>query len=135
MIPSLLSSSTGFPLFPPAIIFIINLPKFLLNKPSRISANMIPNSAGIPSVVLPLWADHYSYAQTAEYLGVGIWPNKKTAPDWEAVGLAEAFLEALSGNKSVTMRQNAKAIALKGHEYGGRKLAAQLVAEMAAGGK
>ncbi|UKZ76213.1 hypothetical protein TrVFT333_003910 [Trichoderma virens FT-333] len=90
--------------------------------------------AGIPSVVLPLWADHYSYAQTAEYLGVGIWPNKKTAPDWEAAGLAEAFLEALSGNKSVTMRQNAKAIALKGHEYGGRKLAAQLVAEMAAGG-
>ncbi|EHK23399.1 glycosyltransferase family 1 protein [Trichoderma virens Gv29-8] len=91
--------------------------------------------AGIPSVVLPLWADHYSYAQTAEHLGVGIWPNKKTAPDWEAAGLAEAFLEALSGNKSVTMRQNAQAIALKGHKYGGRKLAAQLVAEMAAGGK
>ncbi|PNP56589.1 hypothetical protein THARTR1_03285 [Trichoderma harzianum] len=91
--------------------------------------------AGIPSVVLPLWADHYNYAQTAEYLGVGIWPNKKTAPDWEAAALTEAFLEALSGNTSMTMRQNAKAIALKGHEYGGRKLAAQLVAELAAGGK
>ncbi|KAL7932558.1 hypothetical protein V8C35DRAFT_307425 [Trichoderma chlorosporum] len=91
--------------------------------------------AGIPSVVLPLWADHYNYAQTAEYLDVGIWPNKKTAPEWEAAGLAEAFVEALSGNKSVTMRQNAQAISYKGHEYGGRKLAAQLVAEMAAGGK
>lgn len=94
-----------------------------------------PDRAGIPSVVLPLWADHYNYAQTAEYLGVGIWPNKKTAPEWEAAVLTEAFLEALSGNKSITMRQNAKAIAHKGHEYGGRKLAAQLVAEMAAGGK
>ncbi|KAL7905571.1 hypothetical protein GGI35DRAFT_459905 [Trichoderma velutinum] len=91
--------------------------------------------AGIPSVVLPLWADHYNYAQTAEYLDVGIWPNKKTAPDWEAAALTEAFLEALSGNKSMTMRQNAKAIAHKGHEYGGRKLAARLVAELAAGGK
>ncbi|RFU76259.1 glycosyltransferase family 1 [Trichoderma arundinaceum] len=91
--------------------------------------------AGIPSVVLPLWADHYNYAQTAEYLGVGIWPNKKTAPDWEATGLTEAVLEALTGNKSMTMRQNAKALAHKGREYGGRNLAAQLVAEMAAGGK
>lgn len=85
--------------------------------------------------MLPLWADHYNYAQTAEYLNVGIWPNKKTAPEWEVAGLTEAFLEALSGNKSVTMRQNAEAIAHKGHEYGGRKLAAQLVAEMAAKGR
>ncbi|KAL7951336.1 hypothetical protein V8C42DRAFT_303788 [Trichoderma barbatum] len=91
--------------------------------------------AGIPSVVLPLWADHYNYAQTAEYLGVGIWPNKKTAPDWEVAGLTEGFLEALSGNKSVTMRQNAQALGHKGREYGGRKMAAQLVAEMAAKGK
>ncbi|TFB07324.1 hypothetical protein CCMA1212_000234 [Trichoderma ghanense] len=91
--------------------------------------------AGIPSVVLPLWADHYNYAQTAEYLGIGIWPNKTLAPDWEAAGLAEAFLETLSGNRGVTMRENAKALARKGEEYGGRKLAARLVAEMAAGGR
>ncbi|KAL6870391.1 family 1 glycosyltransferase [Trichoderma novae-zelandiae] len=91
--------------------------------------------AGIPSVVLPLWADHYNYAQTAEYLGVGIWPNKTLAPDWEAAGLAEAFLDALGGSRSVAMRENAKALARKGEEYGGRKLAARLVAEMAAGGR
>lgn len=57
------------------------------------------------------------------------------APDWEAAGLAEAFLETLSGNRGVTMRENAKALARKGEEYGGRKLAARLVAEMAAGGR
>lgn len=102
---------------------------------SSTNTDLKPDRAGIPSVVLPLWADHYNYAQTAEYLGVGIWPNKKTAPDWEAAALTEAFLEALRGNTSMTMRQNAKAIAQKGHEYGGRKLAAQLVAELAAGGK
>ncbi|PTB77337.1 glycosyltransferase family 1 protein [Trichoderma longibrachiatum ATCC 18648] len=91
--------------------------------------------AGIPSVVLPLWADLYNYAQTAEYLGVGIWPNKTLAPDWDAAGLAEAFLEVLSGNRSAAMRENAKALARRGEEYGGRKVAARLIAEMAAGGR
>ncbi|KAK1251516.1 hypothetical protein MKX07_006995 [Trichoderma sp. CBMAI-0711] len=91
--------------------------------------------SGIPSVVLPLWADLYNYAQTAEYLGVGIWPNKTLAPDWDAAGLAEAFLEVLSGNRSVTMRENAKALARRGEQYGGRKLAAELIAEMAAKGR
>jgi hypothetical protein len=66
---------------------------------------------------------------------VGIWPNKTLAPDWDAAGLAEAFLEVLSGNRSVTMRENAKALARRGEQYGGRKLAAELIAEMAAKGR
>lgn len=107
----------------------------LVNKSHVYLANPDSNSAGIPSIILPQWADHYHYAQTAEYLGVGLWPNRKTAPDLDAAGLAEAILEALSGNKSVAMRQNAKALAHKGHEYGGRKLAAELVAQMAAKGR
>lgn len=66
---------------------------------------------------------------------MGIWPNKTLAPDWDAAGLAEAFLEVLSGNRSVTMRENAKALARRGEQYGGRKLAAELIAEMAAKGR
>ncbi|RFU72633.1 glycosyltransferase family 1 [Trichoderma arundinaceum] len=91
--------------------------------------------AGLPSVVLPQWADHYRFARTAEYLGVGIWPCKATAPNWEAAGLTEAFIKVLSGETSVTMRQNAKALSQKGHEYGGDKTAAGLIAKLAAEGR
>ncbi|KAM0246292.1 hypothetical protein ACHAQJ_010264 [Trichoderma viride] len=91
--------------------------------------------AGLPSVVLPQWADHYRFAQTAEYLGVGIWPCQKTAPDWEAAALTEAFIKVLSGEASVTMRQKAKALSQKGLRYGGDKTAAGLIAKMAAEGR
>ncbi|KAL7797380.1 glycosyltransferase family 1 protein [Trichoderma ceciliae] len=91
--------------------------------------------AGIPSVILPQWADHYRIARTAEYLGVGIWPSKETAPDWEAVALTEAFRSVLSGETSVTMRHSAKALSRKGHQYGGDKTAAGLIAKMAAEGR
>lgn len=91
--------------------------------------------AGLPSVILPQWADHYRYAQTAEYLGVGIWPSKETSPGWEAAALTEAFLKVLGGETSVAMREKAKALSEKGLRYGGDKAAAALIAKLAVEGR
>ena len=57
---------------------------------------LTPYSHGVPQIILPIWFDLYNYAATAEHLGVGIWPNKDTAPDWEADALSRGFMEALS---------------------------------------
>ncbi|KFA72664.1 hypothetical protein S40288_03412 [Stachybotrys chartarum IBT 40288] len=88
-------------------------------------------SAGIPHVILPLWLDLYNFATTAEYLGVGIWPGKDTAPEWHADTLAKGFLAALVGDESVSMRQKAKALGAVAATYGGRDRAAAEVARLA----
>ncbi|PON30312.1 hypothetical protein TGAM01_v200752 [Trichoderma gamsii] len=91
--------------------------------------------AGLPSVILPQWADHYRYAQTAEYLGVGVWPSKETSPGWDAAALTEAFLKVLNGEASEAMREKAKALSEKGLRYGGDKAAAALIAKLAREGR
>lgn len=96
-----------------------------------IPANHDASRAGIPHVILPLWLDLYNFATTAEYLGVGIWPGKDTAPVWHAHTLAQGFLAALIGDESVAMRQKAKALGAVAATYGGRDWAAAEVARLA----
>ncbi|KAH7302842.1 hypothetical protein B0I35DRAFT_455445 [Stachybotrys elegans] len=91
--------------------------------------------AGVPQVILPLWFDLYSIAQTAEYLGVGIWPGKETAPQWESDVVAEGILQALIGPKSDIMRRTAANLSDTAHSYGGRYAIAQELARLAALGK
>ncbi|KAM0420429.1 hypothetical protein ACHAPT_011850 [Fusarium lateritium] len=86
---------------------------------------------GIPQVVLPLWFDTYNYAVTAEYRGVGIWPTKDTAPDWEAESLGQAFLKALSDED---MKKKAEKLGEVARQYEGRYAAARDIADMAARG-
>ncbi|KAM6534453.1 hypothetical protein FALCPG4_004090 [Fusarium falciforme] len=86
---------------------------------------------GVPQVVLPVWFDTYTYAATAEYRGVGIWPTKDTAPAWEAESLGKAFLDALSDE---TMKEKAEKLGEIARQYEGRYLAARDIAEMAAKG-
>lgn len=82
----------------------------------------------MPQVVLPIWFDLYNYASTAEYLGIGIWPTKETAPDWEAEALGQAFLTALS---SEAMRRKAEELGEVASRYEGRHMAAREVAARA----
>ena len=56
--------------------------------------------AGVPHVVLPVWYDTYDYAQRAEYLGIGIYPNRHTAPHIKANDLSEAIWAVLEDSKS-----------------------------------
>jgi UDP:flavonoid glycosyltransferase YjiC (YdhE family) len=88
----------------------------------------------VPHVILPLWIDLYNFATTSEYLGIGVWPGKETAPEWEAESLAEGFMQALTGETAASMREKAKALAKVAESYGGRDTAAAEVAKLAAQG-
>ena len=87
--------------------------------------------AGVPQVILPLWFDLYNFAQTAQDLGIGIWPGKEAAPVWDARSLSEGFLLALQGNSSVKMREKARALGKVASSYGGRDTAAEKIFNMA----
>lgn len=52
--------------------------------------------AGIPQIILPLWWDTYDYAVQAEWLGVGIWANRKHAPFIHEEELADAILSIIA---------------------------------------
>lgn len=82
-------------------------------------------------MVLPMWLDLYNFATLAEYLGVGIWPTKSTAPRWDPEDLAEGLLAALSGDKAESMKEKAKALGDEAKKYGGRNCAAKEISRLA----
>lgn len=88
-------------------------------------------SAGVPQVIFPLWYDLYNYALLVEYLGVGIWPGKDTAPMWDANTLSKGIQTALD---DPNLRQNASRIAHASRKYPGRAAAAAIISNMAAQG-
>jgi hypothetical protein len=70
----------------------------------------------------------------AEYLGIGIWPGKDTAPDWDPATLSEGFLQALDDDAGSVMRAKAEELGVVARSYGGRDTAAAELARLAAGG-
>ncbi|KAJ4251887.1 hypothetical protein NW762_011184 [Fusarium torreyae] len=92
--------------------------------------------AGVPHVIVPMWADLYNYAKLVETTGIGVWACPSTNPDWTVDELAEAFLKVVDGEESVSIREKAKTLGEKmqaGEK--GRDLAARKVAELAYAGK
>lgn len=89
-------------------------------------------SAGIPQVILPLWFDCYNFASTAEYLGVGIWPGRDTAPAWHSQTISAGIVRALVGDGSAALKEKSRALGEKARSYGGRNAAAREVARLAA---
>jgi UDP:flavonoid glycosyltransferase YjiC (YdhE family) len=66
---------------------------------------------GVPQVVLPMWVDLYDYAVRAEWLGVGVYGNNGTAPEWTAEGLVSAFLRVLGDDDGARrLRERARAL-------------------------
>ncbi|KJZ78298.1 hypothetical protein HIM_02336 [Hirsutella minnesotensis 3608] len=90
--------------------------------------------AGVPQVILPLWVDLYNFAQISEYLGVGVWPNKKSAPVFDPRALSQGYLRTLTGDSAAAMRRKARELSEVAAQYGGRDAAAAIVAEMAFSG-
>ncbi|KAF4983696.1 hypothetical protein FZEAL_912 [Fusarium zealandicum] len=90
---------------------------------------------GVPDVILPMCFDHYNYAATAEYLGIGVWPTKDTAPEWDPETLGQALVDALSGTSGEAMRDKAARLGETARQYEGRYMAAREVAAMAAKGQ
>lgn len=68
-----------------------------------------------------------------EYLGIGIYGNKRTAPNWTAEELGPALLKMVGGSEeAVEMRRKAKELAAISKRDGeGRVRAAREVAKLA----
>ncbi|ROV96997.1 hypothetical protein VSDG_04051 [Cytospora chrysosperma] len=65
--------------------------------------------SGVPQVILASWWDTYEYAARVEYLGVGVFANKKSAPRAETKELREAILNVMM-NPEVSAKANELAL-------------------------
>ncbi|KAH8801461.1 glycosyltransferase family 1 protein [Xylogone sp. PMI_703] len=92
---------------------------------------------GIPQVILPMWVDLYDFAVRAEYLGIGVWGNRGSAPLWTAGELVNAFERVLGESEEAKkIKENSKRIGdelrMKEEQgLGGRRMAANVVAGLA----
>ncbi|KAL2064290.1 hypothetical protein VTL71DRAFT_4784 [Oculimacula yallundae] len=84
--------------------------------------------AGVPQVVLAQWLDTYDNASLAEYLGIGVYGNKTTAPMIAAEEFGNALMRAMGDD---TLREKAQAIGKLCQGSGGRRLAADLITQLA----
>ncbi|KAL2872668.1 uncharacterized protein BJX67DRAFT_369251 [Aspergillus lucknowensis] len=78
--------------------------------------------AGVPQIILPVWYDTYDYAVRVEYLGVGVWGSKTSAPAINGPELGRAFIRVLHSEESLAMREKARSIASKLADSDGRLL-------------
>lgn len=94
---------------------------------------IILSSTGTPQVVLPFWYDTYEYANRAEWLGIGIYGNRRSAPTVEALELGRALTRIVGdGEEARRFRATAEALRERCIGYTGRVLAAEKVLEIAA---
>ncbi|KAK1983969.1 glycosyltransferase family 1 protein [Colletotrichum cereale] len=91
-------------------------------------------SAGVPQVVLPVWADTYDFAYRAEFLGIGKFGNRKSAPRHEARELVTALQQVVVGENARDIQERAKHIArLRLAKGEGRDVAARHILEEMSG--
>jgi UDP:flavonoid glycosyltransferase YjiC (YdhE family) len=92
---------------------------------------------GIPQVLLPAWYDCYDYATRVEYLGIGIYGNKKVAPNVEKEEFANAVLRVIGEKKGVETQFSVKAkeLGVVCRKSGGRKKVAEMISELVLEGK
>ncbi|KAK1966896.1 family 1 glycosyltransferase [Colletotrichum sublineola] len=83
-------------------------------------------SAGVPQVVLPVWADTYDFAHRAEFLGIGKFGNRKSAPKHKTRELVAALQQVVVGERARVFQEKAKHIARLRLDKGeGRDVAAE----------
>ena len=83
---------------------------------------------GVPQIALPAWPDCFENATRAEWLGVGVFGNKKSAPGSSRAELREALLKVL-GDKAYA--EKAQALARRFCKTEGRKIACEKLVELA----
>lgn len=97
-------------------------------------ANTIICSAGIPHVICPAWFDLYTMAARVEYLKIGFYACKTSAPDLDATEIADGLITALDLSpeniKGEEIRQNALRLGEITRTYGGVKVAADKILEL-----
>jgi hypothetical protein len=88
-------------------------------------------SAGKPQIILPMWVDLYDFATRVEYLGIGLWPTKASAPSWNATELGAAMVRIVEDSEeSRAMRRRAEELKELCRKNQGRKVAAKRILEM-----
>ncbi|KFY46748.1 hypothetical protein V494_00348 [Pseudogymnoascus sp. VKM F-4513 (FW-928)] len=91
--------------------------------------------AGIPHVICPAWFDLYTMAARVEYLNIGFYASKASAPNLNATEIADGLITALDMNpdniKGEEMRQNALRLGEVTRAYGGVKAAVDKIVELA----
>jgi hypothetical protein len=83
--------------------------------------------AGVPQVVLPQWYDTYDYAAKVEWLGVGVFGNKRCAPGIEG----SEFAKALEKGLETGMAEKAVEVGKVCGRKEGRKEVAKMILERA----
>lgn len=79
-----------------------------------------------------MWVDLYDYATRVEWLGIGVWGNKISAPYWTAEEISAAFKRVL-GNETTasSIRQKAFELGRISKKDPGRFVAAREIAKQA----
>jgi hypothetical protein len=83
---------------------------------------------------LPQWLDHYSFAQLAEDVGVGIWGCRKASPYWTTECLSDAFSTILSSEIGGPIQEKAKHFGEVAQSDPGQYVAAREIAKLAGSG-
>ena len=79
-----------------------------------------------------MWIDCYEFASRCEYLGIGVWGNSLSAPNWNSKELGTAFSRVLGdGAEASSIRKKAKDLGKNFQKRPGRSIAAEVIARMA----
>lgn len=88
--------------------------------------------AGVPHIVLGLWVDTYNQATLVEWLGIGVWGNRHSAPRFNSEELGAAFVGVCGGgSQALAMRVKAKELRDIYRKDPGRSAAAREIAKLA----
>lgn len=89
-------------------------------------------SAGVPQIILPFWADTFDFAERVEYLGIGLFGNRRASPNIDPEEFGHALLTVVGreGGKEASeksIRDRANALGKIVRRKGGRKLACEAI--------
>lgn len=85
----------------------------------------------MPQVILPCWLDTWDFANRVEWLGIGVYGSRSSAPSVEARELSRALLKVLGNNPEASrMREKAKELAAVSAIPGGRRKACEKIIEI-----
>ena len=87
--------------------------------------------SGVPQVVLPVWYDTYDFANRVEYLSIGLWASKATAPHVDADDFSRAVMAVVDkGEEGRRRRLRARELGEVCQKAGGRKRACAKIIEL-----
>lgn len=87
--------------------------------------------SGVPQVLLPVWYDTYDFANRVEYLSIGRWASKTTAPHVDADEFSRAVMAVVDkGEEGRRIRVRARELGEVCQKAGGRKRACAKIIEL-----